>query len=195
MTKSITDWITMSLPDFWGSFVLYYVIVFLFEVLITYILLKFLLDLVKRVLFNIVSRKKNSYRLLTVKVLLANVFKYVLWAGMFIFIIYFLGLNKVVNTVLAAAGIGTLVFGLASQDLFKDLIAGITILTEERLLVGDKVEIGAFKGVVDNIKLRTTILKGENGEAIILPNSRIWEIKNFSREHQNTISPKENDLD
>ena len=192
MTKNLTDWITMSLPDFWGSFVLYYIIVFVLEVLITYILLSFLLNALKRLLFRVISRKKNSYRLLTIKVLLANVFKYILWIGMFIFIIYFLGLNKVVNTILAAAGIGSLVFGLASQDLFKDLIGGITILTEERLLVGDKVEIGAFKGVVENIKLRTTILKSDSGEIIIIPNSRIWEIRNYSR--NNLQTQKEDDL-
>jgi len=192
MTKNLTDWITMSLPDFWGSFVLYYIIVFVLEVLITYILLSFLLNALKRLLFRVISRKKNSYRLLTIKVLLANVFKYILWIGMFIFIIYFLGLNKVVNTILAAAGIGSLVFGLASQDLFKDLIGGITILTEERLLVGDKVEIGAFKGVVENIKLRTTILKSDSGEIIIIPNSRIWEIRNYSR--HNLQTQKEDDL-
>lgn len=192
MTKNITDWITMRLPEFWGSFFLYYIIVFILEVFFTYLLLRFLINLLKRLLFNIISRKKNSYRLLTVKVLISNIFNYIFWIGMFIFVIYFLGLNKVVNTVLTAAGIGTLVFGLASQDLFKDLIAGITILSEERLLVGDKVEIGAFKGTVENIKLRTTILKGENGEDIILPNSRIWEIKNYSRDFNKT--QKEDDI-
>lgn len=191
MTKNITNWLSMYLPEFWGSFILYYLLIFILEVLITYVLLSFLLGLIKRVIFNIISRKKNSYRLLTVKVMVANILKYILWIGMIIFIIYFLGLQKMVNTVLAAAGIGTLVFGLASQDLFKDLIAGITILGEERYLVGDKVEIGSFKGTVENIKLRTTILKGENGETIILPNSRIWEIKNYSK--KSTLKSTDND--
>ncbi|HEY8389671.1 MAG TPA: mechanosensitive ion channel domain-containing protein [Clostridia bacterium] len=191
MTKNITNWLSMYLPEFWGSFILYYLLIFILEVLITYVLLSFLLGLIKRVIFNIISRKKNSYRLLTVKVMVANILKYILWIGMIIFIIYFLGLQKMVNTVLAAAGIGTLVFGLASQDLFKDLIAGITILGEERYLVGDKVEIGSFKGTVENIKLRTTFLKGENGETIILPNSRIWEIKNYSK--KSTLKSTDND--
>lgn len=191
MTKNIANWLSMYLPEFWGSFILYYLLIFILEVLITYVLLSFLLGLIKRVIFNIISRKKNSYRLLTVKVMVANILKYILWIGMIIFIIYFLGLQKMVNTVLAAAGIGTLVFGLASQDLFKDLIAGITILGEERYLVGDKVEIGSFKGTVENIKLRTTFLKGENGETIILPNSRIWEIKNYSK--KSTLKSTDND--
>ena len=184
MTRNITDWFIIRFPEFWGSFLLYYILVLILEVLITYIILSFLLNFLKRMTLRVISRKKNSYRLLTVKIMLSNIFKYLLWIGMFLFIIYYMGLTGIVTTLLAAAGIGALVFGLASQDFFKDIIAGITILTEERLLVGDKVEIGQFKGVVENIKLRTTILRGENGEISILPNSRIWEIKNYSRNSQ-----------
>lgn len=180
-----------KLPYFWGSFVLYFIIVFIIEVLLTYIILIILITTIKNIMFKIIARKNNSNRLKTIKTLINNIGNYTLWIIMFLFIVYFLGFGGIVMTILAAAGIGTLVFGLASQDLFKDIIGGITILSGERLLIGDSVEIGAFKGVVEDIKLRTVILRADGGEKIILPNGRIFEIKNLSQKGiKSGTSPK-----
>lgn len=180
MTRYWVAQLQRILPEFMGSFYLYFVIVFLAELIFSYIILRFLMTLLKKALGKVAEKKMRGNRLLTVKTLIGNITKYIMWIALFLLGIYFLNLGGIVTTILAAAGIGTLVIGLASQDLIKDMIGGITILSEARMLIGDEVEIGAFKGVVENIKIRTTTLRTDNG-IVILPNSRIYEIRNLSR--------------
>lgn len=68
-----------------------------------------------------------------------------------------------------SVGIG---FGL--QSILHNFISGIIILLEKKLRVGDIIELDTKeKGKVEEINVRTTVLKtAENGE-LILPNSEL----------------------
>ncbi|MBQ1878172.1 MAG: mechanosensitive ion channel, partial [Erysipelotrichaceae bacterium] len=95
----------------------------------------------------------------TVGHLLLSVFKYggAIWA--LFYCLYLFGADSA--NLLASAGILSLVIGLGSQSLIKDVLAGIFIVFEGEFRVGDIVSIGGFRGTVTDIGLRTTKILGE----------------------------------
>ena len=71
---------------------------------------------------------------------------------------------------LTFAGIGGFAVGFGAQALVKDLINGFFILFEDQYGVGDYVTIGNFSGIIENIGIRTTVLKDFNGDLHLIPN-------------------------
>jgi small-conductance mechanosensitive channel len=63
--------------------------------------------------------------------------------------------------------------GLGLQNTFTDLLAGIILLVEGNIAVGDIVVIDGIVGVVKNIKIRTTEIKTRDLVFIIVPNSKL----------------------
>ncbi|MBE9041582.1 mechanosensitive ion channel family protein [Oscillatoriales cyanobacterium LEGE 11467] len=87
-----------------------------------------------------------------------------------------------VAPLLAGAGIIGIAFSLASQSVIKDTINGFLILLEDQFAVGDVVILGEAKGFVENMNLRITQLRNEEGELITIPNSAISIVRNLSKE-------------
>jgi small conductance mechanosensitive channel len=85
-----------------------------------------------------------------------------------------------VTGLLAGAGVLGLAIGFGAQNLVRDVITGFFIIFEDQFSVGDYVRIGQSEGTVEEIGLRTTKLKGINGEIHIFPNGTIIEVVNFS---------------
>jgi len=81
------------------------------------------------------------------------------------------GMN--IAPILTGAGILGLAIGFGAQSLVKDVVTGFFILLENQFNVGDTVEIAGFKGEVLEMNLRTTVLRGDNGQIHIIPNSQI----------------------
>ncbi|MBM3451798.1 MAG: mechanosensitive ion channel [Bacteroidetes bacterium] len=78
--------------------------------------------------------------------------------------------------------------GLGLQDVFKDMIAGIVLLFEGNVKVGDIVEIsstGKSSGIIAKIlriNVRTTQIETREGNVIIIPNTRLTQdnVENWS---------------
>jgi small-conductance mechanosensitive channel len=73
--------------------------------------------------------------------------------------------------------------GLGLQDAFKDLVAGIIILTERTVTAHDIVEIDGIVGQVVEVGLRTTTILTRDDIEMILPNQRLTNerVVNWSR--------------
>jgi moderate conductance mechanosensitive channel len=82
---------------------------------------------------------------------------------------------------LAGAGIIGLGISLASQNVIKDVINGFLILFEDQYAVGDVVAIGDVGGLVENMNLRITQLRNNEGRLITIPNSAITIVQNLSK--------------
>jgi moderate conductance mechanosensitive channel len=85
---------------------------------------------------------------------------------------------KVSAGVLSAIGF---VVGIGAQSLVKDIINGFFILFEDQYGVGDYVTIGSYSGIVENIGIRSTVLKDFSGDVHNLPNGAVTEVTNHSR--------------
>lgn len=82
---------------------------------------------------------------------------------------------------LAGAGIAGLGITLACQSLIKDIINGMLILLEDQYAVGDVIQIGVVRGLVEHMNLRMTQLRNTEGRLITIPNSAISIVENLSK--------------
>ncbi len=87
-----------------------------------------------------------------------------------------------VGPLLAGAGIIGLAVSFASQSVIKDMINGFLILLEDQYGVGDVIVVGEVAGLVENMNLRITQLRNEEGRLITIPNSAITIVQNLSKE-------------
>jgi small conductance mechanosensitive channel len=118
-------------------------------------------------------------RQLTLVPLIKSVLRYLIYFGAFVLMLGALGLNP--GPVLAGAGLVGLVVGLGAQPLINDVVSGFFILFENLFLVGDYIETGSARGVVEAIDIRTTRIRDPDGQQHILRNGQLNEIINFSK--------------
>ena len=91
-----------------------------------------------------------------------------------------LGLN--LGPLLASAGIAGLAIGFGAQTLVKDWINGFFILFEDQFNIGDTVRAAGVKGVVEEMSLRRTMLRDDDGTLHMVPNSQITILSNMTRD-------------
>lgn len=86
-----------------------------------------------------------------------------------------------VGPLLAAAGIVGIVLGFGAQTLIKDWIGGFFILLERQFDVGDWVEVAKVDGTVEEVNLRSTVLRGLDGARHVVSNGEILLSSNHTR--------------
>ncbi len=116
----------------------------------------------------------------TIGHLLLSVIKYGGAIGVIFYCLYLVGVDS--TSLLASAGVLSLVIGLGAQSLIKDILAGIFIVFEGEFRVGDIVTIGGYRGTVMDIGLRTTKITGADGNIKIFSNSEITGVLNMTKE-------------
>jgi small conductance mechanosensitive channel len=91
-----------------------------------------------------------------------------------------LGLN--LGPLLASAGVAGLAIGFGAQTLVHDFINGFFILFENQYDLGDTIRIAGVKGTVEEMTLRRTALRDDDGTVHIVPNSQITIVSNMTRD-------------
>ena len=89
-----------------------------------------------------------------------------------------------VGPLLAGLGILGAAVAFGAQDLFKNLLGGITILAEQKFHPGDWIKVdGVVEGTVDAIGFRSTQVRRFDKAPVQVPNSTLSDaaITNFSR--------------
>lgn len=85
---------------------------------------------------------------------------------------------------LAGLGVLGIAIGLGAQDLFKNLISGILIISEKRFVPGEWVKVdGVVEGTVEKINFRSTLIRRFDKSPVYVPNSALSDaaVTNFSR--------------
>jgi len=79
---------------------------------------------------------------------------------------------------------GTAVIGAAvafgSQNLVKDYFSGFMILAENQYSVGNVIRIADTTGVVEDITLRMTVLRDEEGTVHFIPHGQVIKVSNLT---------------
>lgn len=87
-------------------------------------------------------------------------------------ILHSLGIS--ITPLITALGVGGLALALALQDTLANLFAGMHILVERPLRVGDYIEIDSGqKGYVDDIGWRTTRIRMLGNNIVVVPNNKL----------------------
>lgn len=112
--------------------------------------------------------------------LLLSLAKYLtVFAGIF-YCLYLYGING--TSLLASAGILSVIIGLGAQSLIGDILAGLFLALEGEIRVGDIVTIGDFTGQVLDIGLRTTKVRDRLLNVKIFNNSTISSVINMTKQ-------------
>lgn len=78
------------------------------------------------------------------------------------------------NVTLFGLLLATIVAALGVQDLLKDYVSGYYLLFEHHIRVGDHIDFDGHSGTVIEVRLRVTMLRGEDDELIVVPNSELF---------------------
>lgn len=84
--------------------------------------------------------------------------------------------------ILTGAGIVGLAVGFGAQTLVKDLIAGFFLTLENQIRVGDVAVINGVGGLVEEINLRTIVLRDADGTVHVFPNGSIDRLSNRTKD-------------
>ena len=83
--------------------------------------------------------------------------------------------------ILTGAGIAGLAIGFGAQYLVRDVIAGFFLIMEDQVRVGDMARINGVSGTVEQINLRTIVLRDNDGAVQVFPNGTITGLANLSK--------------
>ena len=85
---------------------------------------------------------------------------------------------------IAGLGVFGIAVGLGAQDLFKNLISGLLIISEKRFVPGEWIQAdGVVEGTVEKINFRSTLIRRFDKSPVYVPNSALSDaaVTNFSR--------------
>jgi small-conductance mechanosensitive channel len=85
--------------------------------------------------------------------------------------------------VLTGAGIAGLAVGFGAQTLVRDIISGFFLILEDQVRVGDVAAINGTGGLVEEINLRTIVLRDVEGTVHVFPNGSITTLANRSKDY------------
>jgi small-conductance mechanosensitive channel len=128
--------------------------------------------LVARVLRKLIAEKLFGRTQVDpgVRYALGRVTSYVVWVLGLIVALQPLGINATTLAVFGGAiGVG---IGFGLQDIAKNFVAGLILLIERPIKVGDRIEVGQISGDVVEIHARATLVRTNDDIYLVVPNSR-----------------------
>jgi len=98
----------------------------------------------------------------------------ILFGGL-IFTLYHFDVN--LTAALAGLGVGGIAVALAAQKTLENLIAGVSLIADQAVHVGDFMNLGDVQGTVEEVGLRSTRIRTPDRTVVTLPNAQIANIK------------------
>jgi moderate conductance mechanosensitive channel len=89
--------------------------------------------------------------------------------------------------ILTGAGIVGLAVGFGAQNLVRDVISGFFLILEDQVRIGDLARINGVQGTVEQINLRTIMLRDGEGAVQVFPNGTITALANLSKQYAYAI--------
>ena len=82
-----------------------------------------------------------------------------------------------IGPLVAGLGLFSVAVALGAQDFFKNLIAGILIIGENRFQPGDRIEVpGHLHGIVEDIGFRSTLIRMFDTAPMLVPNKDLSDV-------------------
>lgn len=99
-----------------------------------------------------------------------------------------IGVN--VTSLIAGLGIGGIAVALAAQNILGDLFSSFAIYLDQPFVVGDAIKVGEITGTVEKIGMKTTRLRAQQGEEIVIPNKDMASarIQNFKKMKERRVT-------
>lgn len=171
------DWIVSVLPS---------LIVLVILLIVSLRLMRFLVRSLSQILNKRIQKKdqraiaETQKRINTLMGILRNISRIIIWGIFLMILLPKLGIN--IAPILAGAGIVGLAVGFGAQELVRDVISGFFILLEDQIRTGDVAIINGTGGLVEDIELRTIILRDLSGNMHVFQNGKINTLTNMTKD-------------
>jgi small conductance mechanosensitive channel len=104
--------------------------------------------------------------------LIDNITKVFIYTLVFIVVLKSLGVSS--SSLVTIVGLVSAAITLSLQDVLKNFVSGLYLLAEQPFLVGDRIEVVGQKGVIERVDIRTTVLRDEADELVLVPNYKVF---------------------
>lgn len=205
MLETVTNQLAVSLErfmDWFGGWIQAHVPSILLIFVCAWVIRRMVTELTDRILKHLVrpdvypTKADREKRIKTLHGLTAGIIRILVYAVAAILIIS--EINPTYRTaLLTSAGLFSVIFGFGAQTLIRDLVSGVFIILENQYRIGDEVTltagagIGSVEGIVEDVTIRTTVLRDLNGNVHHMPNGNIGVTSNktlgYSRMNENII--------
>ncbi len=88
-----------------------------------------------------------------------------------------------ITPVLTGAGIAGLAVGFGAQTLVRDIISGFFLIVEDQIRVGDVAVVNGTGGLVEQINLRTMVLRDLEGIVHVFPNGEVKTLAKRTKDY------------
>jgi small conductance mechanosensitive channel len=155
----------------------------LLKIILLYLLVRWLIARAGRALVNRLESVERisaqKPRIRTLGNLVRSIVEYTVLIVAILMALRAIGMD--ITPLLATAGVAGLAIGFGAQRLVRDMISGFFLLAENQFAVGEVVTIGAITGVVEEVGMRTTHLRDEQGRMVVIANGDVNLVINHSR--------------
>ncbi len=121
------------------------------------------------------ATRKTLARLSTtahLDVLLSRFISYIIIGVGVIVALGVLGVNM--GALIASLGLVSVGLGFAVRDVISNFIAGVILILQRPYKIGDSVTLGEVDGIVEDIRVRDTIIRRNDGRLVFIPNTNIF---------------------
>ncbi len=122
---------------------------------------------------------RASARAATVTALVANIWRVVVAVIAFFVALETIGIN--LTPLLAGATVIGATIGFGAQSLVRDLLSGFLMIVEDQFDIGDVLVVGDVTGKVEDLSLRVTRMRDDEGTMWVIANGEIRQLGNKSR--------------
>ena len=169
------QWIIRTIPSLFLTLVVAFV---------TLRLIKIFLRKLRQFILNRLNKKpsdtgEQEKRVGTLINILASAIRIVLLIMIVMLVLRNIGID--IGPLLAGAGIAGLALGFGAQELVRDIISGFFILLENQVREGDVAIINNTRGIVEEVSLRTVVLRDISGVVHIFQNGKIDTLANMTK--------------
>jgi moderate conductance mechanosensitive channel len=125
------------------------------------------------------STSETAKRAETLGRLLSQTVAVAVWITVGLVVLMEMGVE--IGPVLASAGVAGLAVGFGAQNLVRDVISGFFLILENQVRVGDVAIINGTGGLVEQINLRTIVLRDLTGTVHVFPNGTVEATANLTQ--------------
>ena len=122
----------------------------------------------------------------TAHYLLKDIVKYIVIIAAFAWILNVLGIN--LESIVISLGVVGIAIGIASQDIVSNFISGIFVIGDNKVKIGEVIEVDNFKGTVKKVGMRNTTIINQDNNEITIPNSvlsnTIYKLFDSNEDHR-----------
>ena len=87
---------------------------------------------------------------------------------------YNTAIRRFPGALVASMGLVSVGLGFALKDVIENFLAGITIILQRPFVIGDTVRFGDVEGVVEDVRVRDTVIRMFDGREVFVPNRSLF---------------------